>query len=79
MRCWRSDCSQPPFRRTRPELERPYRAWGYPVLPALFILTAVAFVAHTLFHQPAEALAGLGIIALGLPAHAAWSRGRNKA
>lgn len=66
------------LRRTRPELERPYRAWGYPVLPALFILTALAFVAHTLFHQPAEALAGLGIIALGLPAHAAWSRGRNR-
>lgn len=67
------------LRRSRPELARPYRAWGYPVVPVLFILTALAFVAHTLFHQPAESLAGLGIIALGLPAYASWSRGRNSA
>lgn len=67
------------LRRNRPELVRPYRAWGYPVVPVFFILTALAFVAHTLFHQPLESLAGIGIIALGLPAYAGWNRGRKKA
>lgn len=67
------------LRRTRPDRERPYRTWGYPVIPALFVLTAAAFVAHTLFHQPWESAAGLGIIALGLPAYAAWNRTRQPA
>jgi len=62
------------LRRKRPELERPYRTWGYPVIPALFILTSAAFVAHTLFHQPIQSLAGIGIILLGLPAYFAWNR-----
>ena len=64
------------LRRKRPDLHRPYRALGYPVVPALFALTAAAFVAHTLVHQPFEALGGLFIIALGLPAYAAWNRRR---
>jgi len=64
------------MRRTRPQLARPYRAWGYPAVPVLFIFTALAFVAHTLVHQPMESMAGLGIIALGLPAYAGWNRGR---
>ena len=62
------------LRRNRPDAERPYRAWGYPVVPFLFVLVSIAFVLHTLANQRAEALAGLGIIALGLPAYGWWRR-----
>lgn len=63
------------LRRKRPDLERPYRAWGYPVVPALFVVTSVAFVIHTLVQNPAESLAGVGIILLGVPAYRFWRRG----
>ncbi len=62
------------LRRTRPELPRPYRVWGYPVVPALFLLACALLVANTLAERPAESLAGLGLVALGLPAYAAWRR-----
>src|SRR5439155_11595045 len=58
----------------RPEAHRPYRAWGYPVLPALFVLVAVGFLANTLATKPREALYGLGMVALGVPAFWAWNR-----
>jgi len=62
------------LRRTRPGLPRPYRVWGYPVVPALFLLACALLVANTLAERPAESLAGLGLVALGLPAYAAWRR-----
>ena len=62
------------LRRTRPALPRPYRVWGYPVVPALFLLACALLVANTLAERPAESLAGLGLVALGLPAYAAWRR-----
>ena len=65
------------LRRTRPEAERPYRAWGSPWVPLLFVITSVAFVAHTLVTQPVEAVGGLLIVLSGLPAYAWWTRRRN--
>ncbi len=62
------------LRRKRPELERPYRVWGYPVVPALFILSCALLVANTLSERPLESLWGLGLVALGLPAYVAWRR-----
>ena len=62
------------LRRTRPELPRPYRVWGYPVVPALFILASSLLVANTLAERPLESLWGLGLVALGLPAYAYWRR-----
>jgi basic amino acid/polyamine antiporter, APA family len=64
------------LRRTRPDAERRYRAWGYPVLPLLFVVTSIAFVAHTLFTQPKEAIGGIVIVLLGLPAFAWWKTHR---
>jgi len=65
------------LRRTRPEAARPYRAWGYPWVPAAFILASLAMVANTLVERPVESLAGLGLVALGVPAYLFWSgRGR---
>jgi basic amino acid/polyamine antiporter, APA family len=63
------------LRRTRPDAPRPYRAWGYPVVPAIFILASLAMVANTLAEKPVESLIGLGILALGVPAYAWWRRG----
>ena len=64
------------LRATRPELPRPYRTWGYPVVPALFILGCMLLVFNTLVEKPVESLWGLGLVALGLPAYALWRRGR---
>lgn len=62
------------LRRTMPDQPRPYRTWGYPIVPILFIAGSVAFVLNTLFERPAESLAGLGLLALGIPVYAYWSR-----
>jgi basic amino acid/polyamine antiporter, APA family len=64
------------LRRTRPDWPRPYRAWGYPWTPAIFIVTALAFVFNTLMERPIESLWGLGIVVLGVPAYAWWRRGK---
>jgi APA family basic amino acid/polyamine antiporter len=61
------------LRRRRPDLPRPYRAWGYPVVPALFVLSCLLIIANTLAEKPLESLLGLGLVALGLPAYA-WMR-----
>jgi APA family basic amino acid/polyamine antiporter len=65
------------LRRTRPEAPRPYRVWGYPVVPALFILASLALVVNTLRERPTESLFGLALLALGLPAYA-WWRSRSR-
>lgn len=62
------------LRRTRPDAPRPVRVWGYPVTPAIFI-AASAFIAISSFvNQPLNALAGLGLIALGVPVYLYWRR-----
>jgi len=64
------------FRRTLPAAGRVYRTWGYPVVPALFLLVSGWLIVNTLFTTPARALAGLGLMALGLPFYWYWSRVR---
>jgi len=60
------------LRRDRPDHPRPYRTWGYPVVPIVFITGATAFVINTLLERPAESFTGLGLLALGLPAYFYW-------
>jgi APA family basic amino acid/polyamine antiporter len=60
------------LRRTRPDAPRPYRTWGYPVVPALFVLSTLLVVGNTLVEKPTESLIGLGILALGVPAYLFW-------
>lgn len=62
------------LRRKRPNLPRPYRAWGYPWTPIVFVLTSFAFVANTLIVRSVESLWGLLLMALGLPAYFWWCR-----
>ena len=57
------------LRRTRPDVHRPYRAWGYPVVPWLFVAGSTVFVINTLFERPVESLAGLGLLVLGVPVY----------
>ncbi|HEY2953645.1 MAG TPA: amino acid permease [Candidatus Eisenbacteria bacterium] len=63
------------LRARRPEAPRPYRVWGYPVVPALFIAGTGWLVVSALAEKPRESLLGLGCIALGWPAYAWWKRG----
>ncbi len=62
------------LRRRRPDQPRPYRAWGYPLVPGLFITACAVLVVSTLLGSTRESLAGLGLVALGLPAYAWWRR-----
>ena len=58
----------------RPDAERPYRVWGYPVVPIAFILGALFMVINTLVSKPVQSIAGLGILVVGLPVYYYWSR-----
>jgi APA family basic amino acid/polyamine antiporter len=57
------------LRKREPEAERPYRAFLYPYLPALYIICAVIFCINLLVSSPVYTLAGLGIVALGAPVY----------
>jgi len=62
------------LRRTRPEMERPYKAVGYPVLPALYILGASVIEILLLIYKPSYTWPGLGIVLLGVPVYLWWRR-----
>ncbi|HEX8474711.1 MAG TPA: amino acid permease [Pyrinomonadaceae bacterium] len=62
------------FRRRMPDAERPYRAWGYPVVPVLFLIVTGWLLINTLITDRVQSLIGLGLIALGLPVYWYWSR-----
>jgi APA family basic amino acid/polyamine antiporter len=62
------------LRRTRPNLPRPYRVTGYPFVPGIFVLAAVAFILNTILARPFESGIGAGIVALGIPAYLVWKR-----
>jgi APA family basic amino acid/polyamine antiporter len=62
------------LRRKRPDLPRPYRVFGYPFTPVIFILSALFISLNTLINEFWNALAGLVIIAAGLPAYLYWKR-----
>jgi APA family basic amino acid/polyamine antiporter len=51
-----------------------WRAWGYPVLPALFIIASCAIVVNQIANEPRDSAIGLGLVLLGLPVHYLWSR-----
>jgi APA family basic amino acid/polyamine antiporter len=57
------------FRRRETNAVRPYSIWGYPVLPALFILAAAVLLVFSFADQPRNSLVGTAIILLGIPVH----------
>jgi basic amino acid/polyamine antiporter, APA family len=60
------------LRRRRPDLARPYRVLGYPIVPIFFVLVAVILLGSTLVRSPRESLMGLGLIAIGIPFYFYW-------
>jgi len=64
------------LRRKRPDMPRPYRTWGYPVVPVLFVLSAFCLVLSTLLDSPRESVFGLVLIFLGLPFYSHWKKRR---
>lgn len=62
------------LRKKRPDLPRPYKTWGYPVVPAIFIIASTGILLNTLIEKPVEALAGILLTALGIPAYFYWKQ-----
>jgi basic amino acid/polyamine antiporter, APA family len=63
------------LRRKRPDLPRPVKAFGYPVLPALYMVAVAALMIILLLYRPLYTWPGLVIVALGIPVYAIWRRG----
>ena len=61
------------FRR-RPGIVRGYRIWGYPLVPALFIVASFAIVVNQIVSDPGESLFGLSLVLSGLPIYYLWSK-----
>ncbi len=62
------------LRSTRPSAERPYRVWGYPVLPLFFVLGSVVVLVNTVQAKPFESISGLILLVIGLPVYMFWRR-----
>jgi APA family basic amino acid/polyamine antiporter len=67
------------LRTKRPDLPRPYRVWGYPVTPVVFVAIACWFLFNMLLTRPTPSLAALLLIASGVPVYLLWTRRRSRA
>jgi APA family basic amino acid/polyamine antiporter len=65
------------LRRKRPDLPRPYKTWGYPLTPVLFILSSVFLTGNSLIQNFWNSFIGLALIALGVPVFFVWKRRRD--
>lgn len=66
------------LRRRQPGLERPYRTWGYPVVPAVFVALSALLLVNTFFEQRSDSLWGLVLVGSGIPAYFLWTRWQRK-
>lgn len=62
------------FRRRMPDAPRPYRTWGYPVVPMVFLLVNAWLISTTIWNTPKQSAIGLGLILIGLPVYLIWSK-----
>ena len=62
------------FRKKMPNAPRPYRAFGYPLIPMIFLLVTAALLVNTFIAAPREALRGVAVLAAGLPFYWYWAR-----
>jgi APA family basic amino acid/polyamine antiporter len=60
------------LRRMQPDAPRPYKAWGYPVVPAIYIIFSIFVEWALLTHKTVQSVTGLGIVALGIPVYYFW-------
>jgi len=66
------------MRRREPLADRPYKVWGYPLVPALFVLFCVALIIITCLNHPREAIIGIVLMLSGVPFYFYWQK-KNKA
>ncbi|HJU66161.1 MAG TPA: hypothetical protein VJ596_10815, partial [Gemmatimonadaceae bacterium] len=64
--------------RRRPGYAPPYRVWGHPVLPALFVLSTAVIVINQLIRQPVESGTGLLLVGAGIPVYYLWAGRRRR-
>jgi len=64
------------LRKKEPDLSRPYRAWGYPWTPIVFLIAAVALTANLWIVRPVRSSLGLGVILAGIPFFYNWRKSR---
>jgi basic amino acid/polyamine antiporter, APA family len=64
------------LRQKRPEILRPYRTFGYPVVPGLYILLALGICVCLLIYKPEASFSGLGIVLIGIPVYFLLNRNR---
>lgn len=64
--------------RRRPGIKRDYSIWGYPVVPALFVISSFIIVVNQIISDPAESLFGLSLVGLGLPVYYFWAKRKRK-
>jgi len=57
------------LRRKMPDAHRPYKVWGYPVVPAIFILFCIGLFVNTIVARPREAIIGMILILSGIPVY----------
>jgi len=62
------------LRKKQPDLERPYKVWGYPYVPAFFIIFSFAIMINTFIASPQQSLMGIGLTLLGIPAYLYWKK-----
>ncbi|MEZ4891669.1 MAG: amino acid permease [Saprospiraceae bacterium] len=62
------------LRKREPNAERPYKVWGYPVVPALFVLFCAALIVITCIEHPREAGLGIALMLTGVPMYWWWTR-----
>lgn len=60
------------LRKKFPNLDRPYKTWGYPVVPLIFIVASVGILINTVFESPVESAAGIGLTLIGIPVYYYW-------
>jgi APA family basic amino acid/polyamine antiporter len=66
------------LRRRQPGLERPYRTWGYPVVPAIFVVLAGLLLLNTFWERRIDSLWGLVMVGTGVPAYFLWKARKAK-
>ena len=62
------------LRRKHPDLERPYKTLGYPIVPLVFLLASVLMLANSLIRDPRPTLIDFGIILIGIPVYLLWRK-----
>ena len=62
------------LRRRRPGMPRPYRCWGYPWMPAVYLMLIAGWLVNTTYERPKEAWSCLVLSAIGLPGYFYWRR-----